>query len=126
MIKLLCVDDDDAFVDLIKTALHEPDFHLLLAKNAKEGFSKAKLEDPDIILLDQILPDMPGIEALKLIKNDPAIQMIPVIMFSDFGTEDTKATALKHGAQAYLHKYEIELEQLGIFLQKTLHDKKNR
>lgn len=110
--KILLVDDDEALTTVFATALKQAGFETVTATNGEDGMNKAKTEKLDLILLDQVLPDMNGNDVLKRLKEDPKTQVIPVAMLSNFGQNELVQTALGQGASDYILKYQIEPEDL--------------
>lgn len=106
--KILLVDDDEALVSLFASVLKQNGLDTVMAINGKSGIDKARNEKVDLILLDQILPDMPGGEVLKALKADPATKNIPVIALSNFSQEELVKEALNNGAEDYVFKYQVE------------------
>ena len=101
---IYCVEDDDSIRELMVYALRASGFEA-------EGFSEGtgllealKYGEPQLILLDIMLPGMDGIELLKHIRGNPATAHIPVIMASAKGTEYDKVVGLDLGADDYLAK----------------------
>lgn len=80
MTKILLADDMAHFLDLEISFLRRADCQIITAENGIEALKLAKVEKPDIILLDVEMPRMTGIECCRHIKNDPSIKHIPVIM----------------------------------------------
>lgn len=110
--KILLIDDDQDLATVFETALKNDGFEVVKAVNGAEGIEKAKTGKPDFILLDQVLPDMQGNEALKTLKEDPQTQSIPVAMLSNFGQNELIDEAIKTGAIDYILKYQIEAKDL--------------
>jgi len=94
------IDDDQAVLTLFSTALKKHGYDIVTAPDGKSGIEKAKTEKPDMILLDQVLPDIQGNEVLTTLKQDDATKSIPVAMLSNFGQTD------------YILKYQIEPDEL--------------
>ncbi|MBI1982395.1 MAG: response regulator [Candidatus Levybacteria bacterium] len=88
MAKILLVDDDQDLSVVFSTALKKAGFEVVTAATGEDGLSKAKTENPNLILFDQILPDIKGNEALKKLKEDPQTQSIPVVLLSNFGQNE--------------------------------------
>jgi len=106
--RILIVDDDEAIINLFSSVFKKNGLDTITASNGKSGLDKAKNEKVDLILLDQILPDIPGGEVLKTLKADAATKAIPVIALSNFSQEDLVKEALNNGAEEYVFKYQIE------------------
>ncbi len=118
--KVLIVDDDENLSMIFETNLQKNGFQTVLALNGKTGIDKAKIEKPDVILLDQVLPDIPGNEILKTLKADAETQNIPVIILSNFSQEDLVKEAINNGAIDYIFKYEVEPQDLAEKIKQTL------
>ncbi len=79
-VKILLVDDMRNFLDLEVSFLKRSDVNILTAMDGVEALKIAKAEKPDLILLDIEMPRMNGIEVCRIIKNDPSLKHIPVVM----------------------------------------------
>jgi len=110
--KVLIIDDDENISTVFETALQKSGFETLFCLNAKSGLDKARSEKPDIILLDQVLPDISGNEVLKTLKADSHTQNIPVIILSNFSQEELVKEAINNGAMDYVFKYQVEPQDL--------------
>ena len=85
--KTVLVIEDDPWTRTITTALLAGEgFAVVEAKNGEEGLSQARAHTPDAILLDLALPTKSGLEVLRELKSDTAMQAIPVIVVSAYGT----------------------------------------
>lgn len=111
--KVLIVDDDENLSLIFETTLQKNGFQTVLALNGKTGIDKAKIEKPDLILLDQVLPDISGNEILKTLKADSETQNIPVLMLSNFSQEELVKEAINNGATDYIFKFQIEPQDLA-------------
>ncbi len=111
--KILLVDDDEALLTVYATSLKAHGYEVVTASNGKAGFEKAKTDKPDVILLDQVLPDIQGNEVLKMLKEDLETKAIPVAMLSNFGQNELIQKAINTGAADYILKYQIEVEYLS-------------
>jgi len=84
--KILLVDDDMDFVEATKTILEAQPYEVVVAKEGDEGLQKARDENPDLILLDVIMPVKDGFTAAEQLKEDPQLSKIPVIMLTSFSS----------------------------------------
>lgn len=102
-IKILTVDDEADIRRLIQIKLKKAGFEVVTAVDGEEGVEKAKAENPDLILMDVMMPKMDGITAVKKIKMemDPAPL---VMMLTAKGTEDDVMQGLVGGADDYIIK----------------------
>lgn len=106
--KVLIVDDDENISLIFETALQKSGFQTVFALNGQGGIDKAHSEKPDLILLDQVLPDISGNEVLKTLKADSQTQNIPVLILSNFSQEELVKEAINNGAMDYIFKYQVE------------------
>jgi PAS domain S-box-containing protein/putative nucleotidyltransferase with HDIG domain len=109
----LAVDDKIENLISLKALLKEafPHSLILTAQSGKDGLALAHQHDPDIILLDVMMPDMNGYEVCRILKADPILQDIPVIFVTALsGDRETRLKAVENGAEAFIHKPIDELE----------------
>lgn len=106
--RILIVDDDEALINIFANVFNKNGLDTITAITGKSGIDKAKSEKIDLIILDQILPDMPGGEVLKALKADPATKNIPVIALSNFSQQELVKEALNNGAKDYVFKYQVD------------------
>lgn len=104
--KILIVDDEAAIAQVFDQALTKAGYTVVLAATGKEALDKVNSEKPDLILLDQILPDMNGNQVLQAIKAGP-MKSTPVAIISNFNQQNLIDEALKLGASEYILKYQI-------------------
>lgn len=110
--KVLIVDDDENLGAIFEAALQKGGLETVFALNGKSGIDKAKLEKPDLVLLDQVLPDISGNEVLRTLKADSQTQQIPIIILSNFSQEELVKEAINNGAMDYIFKYQVEPQDL--------------
>jgi len=110
--KILFIDDDQALSAVMSAALTNAGFTVETAYNGTAGLNKAKSEQYNLILLDQVLPDISGNEILKEVKSNQQLKAIPVLMLSNFSQEELVKEAINLGAADYIYKYQIEPEDL--------------
>lgn len=103
-ITVLIVEDDNTLADMYKQKFELEGFNIALASDGDSGISKAKECQPNIILLDVIMPKMDGFTTLAAIKADAAIKNIPVILLTNLGQEEDMSKGSKMGAVGYLIK----------------------
>jgi DNA-binding response OmpR family regulator len=106
--KVLIIDDDANITEIWKIVLKQNDFEVLTATNGRSGIDQAKTQKPDFILIDQIMPDMKGNDVLKILKEDPTTNMIPMVMASNYSDTQLIQEAIQQGALDYILKYQIE------------------
>ncbi|TGC09683.1 response regulator transcription factor [Methanolobus halotolerans] len=102
--KLLIVDEEIDALTALKVALEAEGYNVIVALDGFEGIEKARTENPDIILLDIMMPGMDGFEVCKRLKSDPSSEHIPVIMLTAKGETADKVEGLELGADDYVTK----------------------
>jgi len=101
---ILLVEDDEFLAELYATKLNLEGFEVALATDGEKGLKLIKEKQPDLILLDIILPKMDGFEILKKIKTDKSLKDIPVILLTNLSQKDEVQKGLDLGATDYLIK----------------------
>jgi two-component system response regulator AtoC len=101
-VKLLIVDDDDAFRALLATELARFGHAVIAAATAEGGLRLAEEGEPDVVLLDLSLPDLGGIDVLRRLRQ--AMPSVEVIVLTAHGTIDSAIAAMKLGAYEFLQK----------------------
>jgi two-component system, cell cycle response regulator len=110
--KILVVEDSRAQLDRAVDVLSREGYQVSTAGDGKEAIRKAKTEPPDLVLLDMILPDMDGLEVLRIIKAQ-APAFVPVILLSVKSDLDSRVAGLRIGADDFLAKPFAEAEVLA-------------
>jgi len=102
--KILVIKDDPISLRLIEYTLHKEGYQVLRAKNGLEGISKAQSEEPDLIILDIMLPDIDGFEVCHRLRANSQTAQLPILVLSAKAQEIDKAIGLKAGADDYITK----------------------
>lgn len=110
--KILIIDDDEAITTVYSTALTAAGYDVISSSTGMGGVEKTKGEKPDLVLLDQVLTDIPGNEVLANLKQDNATKDIPVVMLSNYTQNQLMKEAIQIGALDYMLKYQIDPEYL--------------
>lgn len=106
---LLLIDDENVWLDTMKTVLKEESFEILTADSGTEALSKLKKIKPDLILSDVKMPDMNGFELYDKIKHNPKLSDIPFVFMSSLDDYDAKKVAKTLGAVDYIEKpFDVE------------------
>jgi len=101
---ILVVDDTPEILKMLKKQLEHWGYRALVCSSGEEGLSLAKLEQPDLILLDVLMPKMKGREVCARLKADPLTEHIPVVFLTALGLPDHVKSGLDLGAEDYLMK----------------------
>jgi len=101
MTRVLIVEDEPSFVDALELMLSREGFEVTAATDGKAGLSAFRTERPDVVLLDLMLPELPGLDVLRAIRAESST---PVIVVSAKDAESDVVTALELGADDYVTK----------------------
>jgi len=99
--RILIVDDEDRIITFLKSKLKASGYEVLTASNGLEALEQARTHEPDLIVLDIVMPKKDGIETLKELRE---FSSVPVIMLSAKASDTDKITGLTQGADDYLAK----------------------
>jgi len=118
--KILLVEDDKFLGKMLGKMLESHNYEVVLAGNGREGLLKASNSNPNLILLDIMLPDIDGFDVLETIKQDEKIKKIPVIIISNLGQPEDIQQGKSLGAKDYLVKSDLSLDEVVAKVRKHL------
>ncbi len=104
MANILVVDDEPDIREVIRFALEGADFRVLEAGHADDARKLLMSENPDLVLLDWMLPGRSGLELARQLKQNPRTRALPIIMVSARGEEEDRIKGLDTGADDYIAK----------------------
>ena len=110
---VLVVDDSATEVHFLKKLLIREGYRVEVASNGREGLEKAKALQPDLIIMDIVMPEMDGFQATRKLHNDEMTQDIPIIVVTSKDQEIDRAWGLRQGARAFLVKPVVAKEFLA-------------
>ena len=102
--RILIVEDNPSVLKATSYILEKEGYEVLTAVDGLDGLKKAKEENPDLLILDVMLPGIDGFEICHSLRAEAQTAHLPILMFSAKGQETDKATGLKVGADEYLTK----------------------
>lgn len=102
--KVVIVEDTDRIRQILRMALERQGFQVIAANDGRAGYGAVQRERPDLILLDIMMPQMSGLEMLRLMKMDKTLKHIPVVIVSAKAQQADIDRALSLGAAAYIVK----------------------
>ena len=120
MTKVVVADDDRMFRKAAETTLRRQGYSVTTASDGEEALQLIRSEQPDIIVLDLIMPKLQGFDVLQILKQDALTSDIPVIVLSSLTQEQDKQEALDLGAVAYFNKSTFSLSELVKQVEHTL------
>jgi len=100
----ILVADDELYIRLLVKDILEPEFTVLEASNGEEAVTIARNEQPDLVLMDILMPKLDGYTACYAIKNNELTKNIPVVMLTGVGHELNRQLSQEMGATAYITK----------------------
>ena len=101
---ILIVEDEEALVTLLQYNLEAEGFQTSIAMDGEEGLMMVRDEEPDLVLLDWMMPNLSGIEVCRRLRRDKLTATIPIIMLTARGEESDRIRGLDTGADDYLVK----------------------
>lgn len=102
--RILIVDDDLDSLKLIGLMLQRQGYEIIVANSGAQALGKAQAEEPNLIILDIMMPDMDGYEVCRRLRQNSATEPIPIIMFTAKSAVDDKVAGFEAGADDYLTK----------------------
>ena len=101
---ILIVEDEPDILEVLEYNLKRESYRVLTAKSGTAGLALSRSENPDLVLLDLMLPGMDGIDVCRKIKEDPLTRSIPIVMVTAKGEESDVVLGLGMGADDYVTK----------------------
>src|SRR3989344_4374171 len=115
MKKILLVEDDSFLSSLLKNRLQKEGFEVVLAKDGDEEINYLRNINPDLLLLDLILPKKTGFEVMEELRSNPQLQAnsnLPIIIISNLGQQEDIDKSRQLGAIEYYVKAKVSIDQL--------------
>jgi two-component system, cell cycle response regulator len=109
---VLVVHQDDVLINTCRTVLEKHGFEIEFASDGTEGVQKVYQVIPDVILAGSSVPELNGYQISRLIKNDPVMRKIPILLIADLGLKMDRFWAMKAGADDFVSKDELEAKLL--------------
>ncbi len=102
--KVLVIEDEPDILEVIQYNLEREGHKVIACRNGEQGLSRIRTDDPDLVILDLMLPGMDGVEVCRQVKSDPVTRAIPLIMVTAKGEESDVVLGLGLGADDYITK----------------------
>jgi DNA-binding response OmpR family regulator len=102
--RILVVDDEPNIAQIMKLTLESGGYEVEVAADGAEGLKRAKESEPDLILLDLMLPNIDGYKVCRFLKFDQKYRHIPIILISAMGETEDKELGAQVGADLYMSK----------------------
>ncbi len=110
--KILLIEDEEILIDLLQRKLSQEGYEVSIARDGEEGLKKMKEINPDLILLDIVMPKMDGFEVMEKMDKEPGLKKIPVIIISNSGQPVELGRVKKLGAKDWLIKTEFDPQEV--------------
>jgi len=104
MALILIADDSPTEIFMLKKILEKHKHQIIVAKDGNEAITLALSKQPNLIVMDVIMPELNGFQATRHLSKDPATNKIPVVIVSSKNQESDKLWGLRQGAKGYLGK----------------------
>src|SRR5256885_5699939 len=112
MAKILLVEDDNNLREIYEARLQAEGYDIVSARDGEEALVVAKKEQPDLIISDVMMPNISGFEMLDILRNTESLKHVKVIMLTALGQAEDKSRANALGADRYLVKSQVTLEDI--------------
>ncbi len=104
MRRILIIEDDRTTVELIRASLEKEGFEVQAIGDGESGLAQVRKSPPDLLLLDLMLPKLPGLDVCKQIRGDDNLNRLPILMLTARGDEMDRVVGLEVGADDYVAK----------------------
>lgn len=104
MTKVVIIEDNTEMADTLALNLREEGYDALVANDGEKGLAAIRAEQPDLVILDIMLPVLDGLSICRIVRKDPVLQHTPIIMLTARGAEIDKIQGLELGADDYIVK----------------------
>ena len=101
---VLVVDDNDDSRRIVQAIVRSAGFEVMLARNGKEALEVVERSIPELIIMDVMMPEMDGVQALKTLRSSPRTSRIPVILLTAKAQDSDVMSGYRHGADYYITK----------------------
>lgn len=110
--KILFIEDDEGFFNIFSVPLKMKGYEVVHVPDGSLAVEKCISENPDLVLLDIVLPGTSGLDILKELRERPETKDTKVVMLTNFGSDENINKAMEYGANDYLMKYNIVPSEL--------------
>ncbi len=111
--RILLVEDDRFLRKAAEVRLRRAGYTVITAADGEEAIATASATRPDLVLLDLIMPRMQGFEVLRLLRTQPNMKGVPIVVLTNLSQDADRERAMTHGANGYLIKANMSLDALA-------------
>ena len=119
---VLVIDDDELLLGSVVDALQAAGYNVLQAKNGKDGLDLALKEHPDLVLTDNLMPIVNGVDMVAGLRKDKWGKQVPAIIMTNMYTADMLNESLQAGVTDYVMKADLNLEKIVGLVRSRLKD----
>ena len=109
---ILLVEDEPLLGNILKLRLEKENLGVTLARDGEEALNFLKINKPDLILLDIILPKLSGFEVMEKLKEEPSYKKAPIVILSNLGQDSDLEKGQTLGAIGYFVKAQMSIDEL--------------
>lgn len=110
--RIVLIEDDETLVQTLAEVLRGAGYVVDVGKDGREGLDRVEEREPDLILLDIIMPKVDGFEVLQKLKHRGITERVPVIVFTNLGQEEDRNECMKLGARDYIVKASMDIDEV--------------
>jgi putative two-component system response regulator len=103
-VHIVAIDDEPSAIAVLKAACEIAGFNLSYANDPRTGLELVRQQEPDVVLLDVMMPEVNGFEVCAQLKNDPDTQLIPIIMITALDSRDDRIRGIEAGCDDFVSK----------------------
>ncbi len=118
--RILIVEDDRFLSRACQARLEQQGYHILTAQDGEEAVKAARADNPDLILLDLLMPNLNGLEVLRILRGDEGTRGMPVIVLSNSSRQEDMDTIRALGISGYFVKANLSLQDLSQLVEELL------
>jgi CheY-like chemotaxis protein len=111
--RILLVEDDRFLRKAAEVRLRRAGYTVITAADGEEAIATASAMRPDLVLLDLIMPRMQGFEVLRVLRTQPTMHGVPIVVLTNLSQDADRERAMTHGASGYLIKANMSLDALA-------------
>jgi DNA-binding response OmpR family regulator len=104
MYDILIIDDDARIVDMVELVLQREGYHVTRANTASDALQAVETNVPDLIIIDNMLPDMDGVKLCRLLREHPYVANVPILFLTGLSGTHSVVDAFESGADDYIRK----------------------
>lgn len=117
--RILIADDEPSVRELLSLLCKQMGYQVVAAENGAEALRHARLDTPDLVLLDAMMPEMDGFSATKHLRTDPSTAAVPIVILTALNTREDRLRAIAAGANDFLSK-PVDSEELMLRVKNNL------